>query len=1087
MNHPTRRQFLVSTSAAVGAPMLTACGGGSSSSEPVVEAVADVSDAAGVDAASSHKIFAPTSKSTPIVQPPATGVLGTSIGAMQFTLLSSVASSAAPFCVGHAFKQGDVPAGSTLKVDSGTLQVTPKNTWNDGSLKFAIVAGQVALPAGRAVVVPLRKMSGSATGAALTTFALKSTDITVQIACGAFGTAGWATTDWDAPFMTWVSGPVMSSWIYRKPVGKDPHLVAWLEVRLFASGAVEVLPWIENGYIRVPGPTNKNATYTFSLGGTQRFSAAIDLKHHQRTPLISGKALSYWLEADPGVTVRHDAQYFQATELVPSYSAQVSPTAAVVTALAASYVPLQAGNITYQDDSMPGAGYQEPIGLLPQHDVLYLVSDVAQAYAAVVRNGFSAGRYSIHYRDESTLRPLRFSAYPTLNIGDGQGFRDTGASTTSSYTPMPTGGNAPTWDVAHSPSVGYMAYLITGRFYFMEEVQFATTANYLGNGDNDFLRTGSKGLVQTSTDAWQTRSCAWDWRARVQALAVTPDDDTALRAEFIASVEANIDHFHGRYVAQQNNPYGWIAPGESGYDGTTALGAPWQQDFVTAAFGYSLGLGLPLSATAVTRLAAFFQWKAKSVVSRLGPRGAFWYINAAPYMVRISAAKYPDYVRGTGPWFATDAEVYAATYASSPSWLGNTDGVLAGEIMPGDRAQWGNLMPAIAYAVRYGVPGAQASYARITGASNYKALADSFNGAPVWSVRPSRITASTSSTAAPAWLAGKPANTWIEIPNTAGAGGAAVDAYCGIAFDERSNSIVIAAAGGHWDSSDNRVVSLALAADAPKWVQRKAPSPQALVNVDHYADGLPAARHTYHSSHVVESLDRVFLFGCRFAYGVAYEFPTVDAFNLSTNQWDPAGTWAPIPAGGGYGAVRVRGSDDVYTTSLAKWSATTRSWSSPITTRTPDPLRWPIAHDSLRNQLFTLEWADGQGYGDAKVFASRVPLAGSAQISVTFAPGAALSQFIAEAPAYAGMDYDAVNDCFLFYSGQGGGAGRIYVIKPNDTNVWAMSILPLASGSPLPVANSGSGVYSRFRYVPALKGCLLLADAAANLYFIRTS
>src|ERR1051325_11087637 len=80
----------------------------------------------------------------------------------------------------------------------------------------------------------------------------------------------------------------------------------------------------------------------------------------------------------------------------------------------------------------------------------------------------------------------------------------------------------------------------TGRWYFMEEVQFATTCNYLGNGDNAALRTGSQGLVQTCVDAWQTRSCAWDWRARVQALCVTPDADTALRNEFIASAQYNI-------------------------------------------------------------------------------------------------------------------------------------------------------------------------------------------------------------------------------------------------------------------------------------------------------------------------------------------------------------------------------------------------------------------------------------------------------------------------------------------------------------------------------------------------------------------
>jgi hypothetical protein len=85
------------------------------------------------------------------------------------------------------------------------------------------------------------------------------------------------------------------------------------------------------------------------------------------------------------------------------------------------------------------------------------------------------------------------------------------------------------------------------------------------------------------------------------------------------------------------------------------------------------------------------------------------------------------------------------------------------------------------------------------------------------------------------------------------------------------------------------------------------------------------------------------------------------------------------------------------------------------------------------------------------------------------------------------MDYDPVNDQFLFYCGQGSGAGRIYVIKPNTTNTWDMSILPLAAGSPLPPPIAGNGVNGRFLYVPSLKGFVLLPNSASNLWFIRTS
>jgi hypothetical protein len=998
---------------------------------------------------------------------------------MQFFVQATQTLTAAPFSLGYAFRQGDVPAGSSLGSGDARLQVQVRNRWPDGSLKFALLSGELALEAGKLVAVRLNRSGVQASGTAIGLAELKRTGLVAEVSCGAFGNAVWRDTDWDAPFQTWVSGPLMSSWVFRKPVGADAHLTAWLELRLYASGALELLPWVENGYLLVAGPTNKSANYSFSLNGTQRFSALIDLKHHQRTPLIRGNSLSYWLGTDPEVALRHDALYLQSTELVPSYYARMPASAAALARLSASYEPLQAGDFRYDGDSMAASGYQEPIGLLPQHDTCYLVADVGNTYAAVVRNGYSAGRYPIHYRDESTQRPPRFSQRPNLVLADGSGFKDNGSSTRNQRTPSISGTLPPTWDIAHSPSVGFLAYLLTGRWYFMEEVQFAATTNYLGNGDNALLREGSLGIVKTSVQAWQTRSCAWNWRSLVQALCVTPDDDTSgLREEFVRSVEANISHFHARYVAQPNNPFGWILPGET-YNNSLQFGACWQQDFVTAAFGYSLGLRLPIANASQQQLTSFFAWKAQSVVRRLGERSGFWYINGAPFTMSISPAAVPDYAGGRGPWYSSDAEVYAATYASPPSWLGATEGTLAGEFMPGERAMWGNLMPALAYAVRHGAPGALSAYNRVQSARNWPALRDAFNVNPVWGVRPS--------VQQPTWLQGQPLNRWIEIPGTSGAGGSAIDAYSGMAYNEGSNEILIAAAGGHNDAADNRVVSLRLTDDAPKWQLRMASSTETQRDVAYYSDGKPSSRHIYQSMHYVPQVNRLIHFGLRAAFGNAFNFAKVDAFNLDTNTWDPQGTWADAPPGE-YGACLVRATGELWTTNLKRWSPRTRTWDAPITQRTRELVRWPMSHDSRRNQLFVLQWGEGQGFdGQLGMQASRVPLSGNQQFSVTFRSSPALTQWLEEKPTYAAMDYDPDNDRFLFYSGQGAAAGRVYAIQIGEgSEPWDMSLLAVTPGiTPVPVRDSG--VHNRFRYVPALKGFVLLARRDANLYFLRTA
>ena len=185
-----------------------------------------------------------------------------------FTLLSAKGGAGIPFCFAQPFRKGDVPAGKSLVSSPANIQiqVTAQNRWPDGSLKLAIIAGQASLPAGAPLVGSLSVVPEPARVAALDTKALRATGVTAAVRCGSFGTVAWSGADWDQPFLTWVAGPWMTSWVYRKAVGSDAHLVAWLEVRLFASGAVEVLPWIENGYLQVPGPTNKSATYEFTLG-----------------------------------------------------------------------------------------------------------------------------------------------------------------------------------------------------------------------------------------------------------------------------------------------------------------------------------------------------------------------------------------------------------------------------------------------------------------------------------------------------------------------------------------------------------------------------------------------------------------------------------------------------------------------------------------------------------------------------------------------------------------------------------------------------------------------------------------------------
>jgi hypothetical protein len=292
----------------------------------------------------------------------------------------------------------------------------------------------------------------------------------------------------------------------------------------------------------------------------------------------------------------------------------------------------------------------------------------------------------------------------------------------------------PTWDTAHHPSIGFTAYLLTGRFYFMEEVQFTANVNYLKNTDQ--TRRFSAGVFLSNAGANITRGAAWAVRTLAQAACVTPDNDTALRGEYIASMAANVDFYHATYVGQPNNPFGFVAPyanytGGAGYYSESA----WMQDFFTAAFGYAIDLETAMPQASIVRLASFFAWKAQSIIGRLGSTAPtdFLYRQAAVYTVAVAPSETPNFTDGSGPWYKNWGEIYAATLRTpNPGVVG----ALGGGNYPEPTSYWGNLQPAIAYAVQHKVPGAQEAYARMRGAPNWSQISDRFNDAPVWSVVP---------------------------------------------------------------------------------------------------------------------------------------------------------------------------------------------------------------------------------------------------------------------------------------------------------------------------------------------------------------
>ena len=91
-------------------------------------------------------------------------------------------------------------------------------------------------------------------------------------------------------------------------------------------------------------------------------------------------------------------------------------------------------------------------------------------------------------------------------------------------------------DDAHQPSLAFVPYLVTGDYYYLEELHFWANWNMiLAKPD---LRQFDKGLLGWS----QVRAQAWSLRTLGHAAFITPDDHP-LKSYFVTRVENNINHY----------------------------------------------------------------------------------------------------------------------------------------------------------------------------------------------------------------------------------------------------------------------------------------------------------------------------------------------------------------------------------------------------------------------------------------------------------------------------------------------------------------------------------------------------------------
>lgn len=739
--------------------LLSGCGGGAATGAETGTGQAPSTD--NITPTTASPSPGPSSTTSPTTTLPKTP--GTGITSIQVQSQGSAEQSNVALTFGQVFKPGDVAAGAALMArdSSGAevpLQVDSKATHADGSLRHAVLSTILpSLASGQTQALSLEINPASLPADTLSAAALLATgfDSQVQLTlAGVVYTASARTLLQANSSNLWLNGPLAKEWLLSGPVKMadgtpHPHLQARFAIRAYQGlqrARVDVT--VENNWTYQPNPQNFTYDVTVTVGGTPVYSKAA-LTHYRQARWRK----VFWWGAEPKAHVKHHAAYLKATKAIPNYDPAIVVPEATLAAMATNWNALSSTGpmgIAMLESDMEVPGGRPDIGPLPRWTARYLVSMDARAKLQTLGTGDLAGSWPMHFRDKTTDQPILLDTYPYFS--QLESWQNTYNSAAGRYESLPACAVGASCaapykpDSAHQPSLAYAPYLVTGDYYYLEELLFWANWNIIRSAPSS--REYKQGLVK-----WEeVRGQAWSMRTLGQAAYITPDSHP-LKSYLTTKVNNNLVWYHNQYANNSSaNLLGFIANGYAFVDSSSSTSGlnllrPWQDDFFTWSMGYLTDLGFD-------KASSMLLWKSKFPVGRMTTPGYCW-LNAANYDLKLrdtgGSAFYTTFSQawlGTFGWMANNGVSYVSLPCNSqsqidwltafytarsefyenPPWKINK---MAGH--PEDAESYtANLQAALAAAVDAGAPGASDAWSKFLSRS----VKPDYHNAPQFAVVP---------------------------------------------------------------------------------------------------------------------------------------------------------------------------------------------------------------------------------------------------------------------------------------------------------------------------------------------------------------
>jgi len=576
---------------------------------------------------------------------------------------SGNAQSNRPISISRAFVQGEIPNFAQAVVGSTPVltQCDVKNRWPDGSLKFAIVS--FIMPSisanSSATVSFVDQSTGNNSGFLLQPGMLDTAydfDSTIHMLGSISQSVSARAMLTNGNLRYWLQGPIVTAVIledrtqarsYDRDFGDGskalhPIFEAWFYP---ANHKVEVGATIENTWVsNALSNSMRDLTYqpTITAG-----AASPTVVFTQGSLIHIGASRwhkRFWVGGAPGsLHIDHNLKYLVQTRAIPNYDTNLIIAPSLIQAKTSGFTGQESidgssSGIGRFDKNLAASGASDWIGLMSTWETVYLMTMNEGLRTETLTQADLAGRIPFHYREADS------------NAGTGHFFDKNGAVDTFGRTVSvnarhqltlgqinwlnPCDGtlgadtinigsvDAQNWVTSrdHIPSWGYVPYLMSGRYFYLEELQYEASfilMSKLGCYGGNFARQGEAGYINDS----QLRGNAWSYRTLAYAAFISPDG-SAEKTYYEDKLANNIikeqgshnilntdssrqTHWNWGFTNQRNSggeaPLHFWTNGGSDFieaplktDGSLLGGSsPWEEGFFISALGMARDFGYP--------------------------------------------------------------------------------------------------------------------------------------------------------------------------------------------------------------------------------------------------------------------------------------------------------------------------------------------------------------------------------------------------------------------------------------------------------------------------------------------------------------